>query len=148
MIVLTTSSAEEDVFRSYDLGVSSYITKPVTFAGLVDAMNVLTDTGSRLLCCPTRRRHARKAPHVSDPDTGRLEVLLVDDDEEDYLLTLDLLSRLEGAEHELHWKSDYASGLKAALNENYDVCLVDYRLGAEDGIDLVRELVPVATTRR
>ena len=42
VIVLTTSKAEEDIFRSYDLGVSSFITKPVTFAGLVEAMKVLS----------------------------------------------------------------------------------------------------------
>ena len=42
VIVLTTSKAEEDIFRTYDLGVSSFITKPVTFAGLVEAMRVLT----------------------------------------------------------------------------------------------------------
>ena len=38
VIVLTTSRAEEDVFRTYDLGVNSFITKPVTFAGLVEVM--------------------------------------------------------------------------------------------------------------
>lgn len=38
VVVLTTSKDEEDVFRTYDLGVSSFITKPVTFAGLVEAM--------------------------------------------------------------------------------------------------------------
>jgi CheY-like chemotaxis protein len=42
VIVLTTSKTEEDVFRSYDLGVSSFITKPVTFEGLVEAMRVLS----------------------------------------------------------------------------------------------------------
>jgi CheY-like chemotaxis protein len=42
VVVLTTSHAEEDVFRTYDLGVSSFISKPVTFAGLVEAMKVLS----------------------------------------------------------------------------------------------------------
>jgi len=41
VIVLTTSKAEEDIFRSYDLGVNSFITKPVTFAGLAEAMKVV-----------------------------------------------------------------------------------------------------------
>jgi two-component system, response regulator len=36
--VLTTSAAEEDIYRSYDLGVNSFITKPVTFAGLVEVL--------------------------------------------------------------------------------------------------------------
>jgi CheY-like chemotaxis protein len=41
IVVLTTSSLDADIIRSYQLGVNSFITKPVTFSGLVDAMNVL-----------------------------------------------------------------------------------------------------------
>jgi len=41
VVVLTTSKAEEDVFRSYDLGVNSYIVKPVTFEALVDILQTL-----------------------------------------------------------------------------------------------------------
>lgn len=41
VVILTTSKAEEDVLRSYDLGVNSYITKPVTFAGLVEVLQGL-----------------------------------------------------------------------------------------------------------
>ena len=41
VVVLTTSRADEDIVRSYELGVNSFITKPVTFQGLVDAMKVL-----------------------------------------------------------------------------------------------------------
>ena len=41
IVVLTTSKAEEDILRSYDLGASSYITKPVTFEGLVKTVKHL-----------------------------------------------------------------------------------------------------------
>ena len=41
VVVLSTSRLDEDVIRSYQLGVNSFITKPVTFSGLVEAMNVL-----------------------------------------------------------------------------------------------------------
>jgi CheY-like chemotaxis protein len=42
VVVLTTSKDEVDVLRTYDLGVNSFITKPVTFAGLVEAMRTWT----------------------------------------------------------------------------------------------------------
>jgi CheY-like chemotaxis protein len=42
VIVLTTSEAEEDIFRTYDLGVNSFVTKPVTFEGLAEVMKTLT----------------------------------------------------------------------------------------------------------
>jgi CheY-like chemotaxis protein len=41
VVVLTTSQDEEDILRSYNLGANSYITKPVTFEGLVEVMKVL-----------------------------------------------------------------------------------------------------------
>ena len=41
VVVLTTSKADEDILRSYDLGVAGFITKPVTFASLVDVMRTL-----------------------------------------------------------------------------------------------------------
>ncbi len=41
IVVLTTSKAEEDIYRTYDLGVNSFITKPVSFEGLVDVMRSL-----------------------------------------------------------------------------------------------------------
>jgi two-component system, response regulator len=42
VIVLTTSKAEEDIYRTYDLGVNSFITKPVSFEGLVEVMKALS----------------------------------------------------------------------------------------------------------
>ena len=41
VVVLTTSKAEEDIVRSYTFGASSFITKPVTFDGLVEVMKTL-----------------------------------------------------------------------------------------------------------
>ena len=41
IVVMTTSKAEEDVLRTYDLGVNSFITKPVTFEGLVEVVKAL-----------------------------------------------------------------------------------------------------------
>lgn len=41
IVVLTTSKAEEDIYRSYDLGVNSFITKPVSFGALVEVMKTL-----------------------------------------------------------------------------------------------------------
>lgn len=41
VVILTTSKADEDVYRSYDLGVNSYIVKPVTFDALVDILQTL-----------------------------------------------------------------------------------------------------------
>lgn len=41
IVILSTSKAEEDIIRSYDLGVNSFITKPVTFDSLVEVMTTL-----------------------------------------------------------------------------------------------------------
>ena len=41
IVVLTTSQAEEDIYRSYNLGANSYITKPVTFESLVEVMKAI-----------------------------------------------------------------------------------------------------------
>lgn len=41
VVVLTTSKAEEDIYRSYNLGANSYVTKPVTFERLVELMDII-----------------------------------------------------------------------------------------------------------
>ncbi len=73
------------------------------------------------------------------PNTEQLNILLVDNDEDDYILTRDLLAEIETLDIELEWLSAYDEALEAMQQHQYDVCLVDYRLGARNGIELIRE---------
>lgn len=52
VVVLTTSKAEEDIIKSYDLGVNSFITKPVTFEGLVEMMKTLAEYWLKIVTIP------------------------------------------------------------------------------------------------
>jgi CheY-like chemotaxis protein len=52
VVVLTTSKAEEDILRSYTLGVNSYITKPVSFQGLAEALKILSLYWFQLVSLP------------------------------------------------------------------------------------------------
>jgi signal transduction histidine kinase len=72
---------------------------------------------------------------------NQIVVLLVDDDDEDYLLTRDMVAKFDGVRHELDRVADGQSALQACRTTRYDVCLIDYRLGAENGIQLVRDLI-------
>lgn len=66
-------------------------------------------------------------------------ILLVEDDEDDYIIIRDFLAEIEGQRFELEWVSTYESALAAAGQDNYDLYLVDYRLGERDGLELLRE---------
>ena len=55
VVVLTTSKTEEDILRSYDIGASSYITKPVTFDGLVGIVRQLDKYWFQLVDLPPSR---------------------------------------------------------------------------------------------
>lgn len=52
VVVLTTSEAELDILRSYDLGVNAFVTKPVTFDDLARAIRVITDFWFELVRLP------------------------------------------------------------------------------------------------
>jgi PAS domain S-box-containing protein len=69
----------------------------------------------------------------------KIKVLLIDDDEEDYILTRALLSEVRVGKYVLDWASSYEEGLKVAGRGEHDVCLVDYRLGERTGVQLIRE---------
>ncbi|MBL1178369.1 MAG: response regulator [Pantanalinema sp. GBBB05] len=57
VVILTTSKAEEDIYRTYDLGANSYITKPVTFNSLVEVMQSLGRYWFEIVDLPPSRKH-------------------------------------------------------------------------------------------
>jgi len=68
-----------------------------------------------------------------------VKVLLVDDDEDDYLITRDLISQIREPRHQLDWVNTYDEGLSALECGQYQLCLLDYRLGERTGLELLRE---------
>jgi two-component sensor histidine kinase len=74
-------------------------------------------------------------------DTKPIRVLLVDDDEDDYLITKELLASVAGKPFRLDWLASYDAGLQAIARNEHDVCLLDFRLGARSGLELLREAI-------
>lgn len=66
-------------------------------------------------------------------------ILLVEDDEDDFIITEGLLKEIFGPPLHLDWAQNWDQGLAAMANENYDVCLLDYRLGGKTRIELTKE---------
>jgi diguanylate cyclase (GGDEF)-like protein/PAS domain S-box-containing protein len=71
-------------------------------------------------------------------ESSCLQVLLVEDDEDDYFLFQELLDEIEGTQFELTWVSSFDAALLQIQKNQHDVCLCDYQLGARNGIDLLK----------
>lgn len=74
-------------------------------------------------------------------DKDIVKVLLVDDDEDDYVLTRDWFSQMQAAKYQLQWVSDYDLALKAIARNDHDVYLFDYRLGTRNGLELLKDAI-------
>jgi two-component system, cell cycle sensor histidine kinase and response regulator CckA len=68
-----------------------------------------------------------------------LRVLLVDDDEDDYIITRDLVSQIRNPRYRLDWINNYDAALVTLQRREHDICLLDYRLGERTGLELLRE---------
>ena len=68
-----------------------------------------------------------------------LRVLLIDDDEDEFVLTRDLVSEFERGAVNLEWNDSFDAGLRTITEARHDAILVDYRLGERDGLELLRE---------
>jgi two-component system, cell cycle sensor histidine kinase and response regulator CckA len=70
-----------------------------------------------------------------------IRVLLVDDDEDDYVLTRDWFSEFQAANCELAWINSYRNAREAIASNLYDIYLVDFHLGEANGLELLKEAV-------
>lgn len=68
-----------------------------------------------------------------------IRVLLVEDDEDDYILTKSLLSEINLGSYKIDWVRTYEAALEKLAGDGYDVCLLDFHLGAHTGLELLRE---------
>jgi diguanylate cyclase (GGDEF)-like protein/PAS domain S-box-containing protein len=73
------------------------------------------------------------------PGPTVVRVLLVEDDEDDYVITRDLLEQQDRAKFTLEWCSEFAEALQVIGEARHDIYLIDYRLGSRNGLDLVRD---------
>lgn len=76
----------------------------------------------------------------SEGNTSKIRILLVEDDDDDYLLVKDLLAEIKNSRYQLQRARSYDEALDLESPDKVDVCLLDYRLGARDGLELMREL--------
>ncbi len=68
-----------------------------------------------------------------------IRVLLIEDDEDDYLIAKKMLAEIKDIRFDLQWKSAYNLGLEAVCKNEFDIVLLDYQLGEKNGLDLLRE---------
>lgn len=70
-----------------------------------------------------------------------LRVLLVDDDEDDFVIAREMLCDQADVEFQLDWAPTVESGLDAIAGHCPDVCVVDFRLGEHNGLDFMRRVI-------
>ena len=73
-------------------------------------------------------------------DPTPIRILLIDDDEEDYVITRGMLDQLDQQHISLEWVATYAEGKEALEADDHDLYLLDYILDERTGLDLLREL--------
>lgn len=74
-------------------------------------------------------------------DNQPVKILLVDDDEDDYILTRDLLAESQGTRFEVEWVSEWDCALEVMGQNQHDIYLLDYRLGKHNGLELLQQAV-------
>ncbi len=70
-----------------------------------------------------------------------IKVLLVDDDEDDYLITSDLIEEIERTKFKMEWCASFFGALEIINQHRHDVYLIDYRLGPHSGLELITKAI-------
>jgi len=70
-----------------------------------------------------------------------IKILLIDDDEEDFILTNDVVKEIRNRRYQLDWSSTYEEGKKKIFEQQHGIYLIDYRLGNSLGLALIRESI-------
>ncbi|MDH5428485.1 MAG: response regulator [Nitrospirota bacterium] len=73
--------------------------------------------------------------------SGRIRILLVDDNEDDAMIAQDYLARVPGRTYHVDWASTFQTGITTLLAQQHDICLVDYCLDKGTGLDIVAAAV-------
>ncbi len=69
-----------------------------------------------------------------------IKVVIVDDDQEDFLITKDLLDHVEPGLYETLWVPEYSAAIEEIKKQEADVFLIDFNLGEKTGLDILKEL--------
>ena len=78
---------------------------------------------------------------MTDLNPHPIKVLLVEDNEDDYLVTRELLADAKEFCYEVDWASTYEAALITIARQEHDIYLLDYHLGVHNGLEVLHEVV-------
>ena len=78
--------------------------------------------------------------------TDQVQLLLIEDDEDDYFLTADSLAQCESPKFSISWAQNGDQAIEYLKAQSFDLCLLDYRLGRENAIDVLAKLKALAVS--
>jgi len=128
LVLLTGQGSREVDLQAMRAGAADYLDK--------DKLNpAILDRAIRYSIVRHRMQRNRRAEFKG----GAPRILLIEDDEDDFILTRSLLAEVRGADFTLDWVSNWEDAESRIAEGAHDVYLVDYRLGKRNGLELVEE---------
>ena len=72
-------------------------------------------------------------------NAGSVRIAIIDDDEDDYFIIADSITSIEGSQFTISWINNYDNAIRSLRSREFDIYLVDYRLGKNTGLELLQE---------